>query len=67
MDSSEPIPDSLIAILIKLWLLLSRAEGLEAKYGKQQITDEYSDKGSKKDERVKTPIALKKPVLAKSI
>ena len=65
MDSSEPISDELMAKLIKLWLLLSRAEGLDAKFGKQSGSDEVTEKGSRKEERAKTPLQ-KKPILTKS-
>jgi hypothetical protein len=61
VDSSEIIPDKLMAKLIKLWLLLARAEGLDAKFGKLPGSEDSPEKGSKKDDRAKTPLLTKKP------
>lgn len=67
IDASESIPDSLMVKLIKLWLVLSRADGLDAKFGKLSGPEELIEKGQKKDERAKTPLINKKPNLTKSI
>jgi len=53
-----------MAKLIKLWLLLSRAEGLDAKFGKLPSSDEAPEK--KRDDRTRTPTLTKKPGSTKS-
>ncbi len=77
-ESNETIPDVLLARLLKLWLLLSKQEGVEIKIanynanaatntnGNALVTENNEDKKGKKDEkkddRVKSPGLLKKPL-----